>query len=74
MKLKTDADLVDFIHAVKTCKSDVCFVTKEGDRLNLKSTLCQYLFVALVSSPELLYNGLITCEAEDLPLIQDYLC
>lgn len=73
MKLKADADLVEFIHAVKACRKDVCFVTKEGDRLNLKSTLSQYLFVALISSPELLYSGQIAYEPEDLPKLEGFL-
>ena len=43
MKLKSDADTISFLNAVKACAGDVCFVTSEGDRLNLKSILSCYL-------------------------------
>ena len=46
MKLKENIDFIDFIKKIKTCKGDVYFCTLEGDRLNLKSVLSQYIFSA----------------------------
>ena len=66
--------LVDFFHAVQKCQGQVLYFSTEGDQLNLKSTLCQFLFSsALLSNPELL-NGRVVCEREeDLLLLQPFL-
>ena len=36
-----DIDVNKFIEVIDTCKGDVFLITDEGDRLNLKSKLCQ---------------------------------
>lgn len=51
MKLKENADLPAFLRQVKKCGGDVFLETQEGDSLNLKSTLSQYIFVSL--APEI---------------------
>ena len=38
-----DFDLKDFNEVLASCKGDVFMVTPEGDRLNLKSKLCQLI-------------------------------
>ncbi|MEF9865827.1 MAG: hypothetical protein RR576_02240 [Oscillospiraceae bacterium] len=38
-----DFDLKDFNDVLASCKGDVFMVTPEGDRLNLKSKLCQLI-------------------------------
>lgn len=38
-----DFDLKDFNDVLASCKGDVYMVTAEGDRLNLKSKLCQLI-------------------------------
>ena len=44
-----DVDLKDFTEVLNSCEGDVFMVTPEGDRLNLKSTLCQLLgFTSLI--------------------------
>lgn len=74
MKLKENVDLIGFIKAIKKCDQDVFFYTKEGDRLNLKSTLSQYLFSLLIGNKELLRNGKIECEEpSDYQLLETYL-
>lgn len=50
MKLKPQADLAAFLDAVGQCRSDVHFNTAEGDSLNLRSVLSQYVFAALAGS------------------------
>ena len=42
-QLKSDVDLNDLFECVRKCNSDVCFKTKEGDNLNLKSELSHYV-------------------------------
>ena len=49
-----DISIQDFTKAISECKGDVYMVTAEGDRLNLKSKLCQ-----LVGLTKLLEGGKI---------------
>lgn len=43
MKIKNISEAQGFFNAVKTCAGSVELVTAEGDRLNLRSALCQYI-------------------------------
>ena len=43
MKIKNISEARGFFDAVKDCAGSVELVTSEGDRLNLRSTLCQYI-------------------------------
>lgn len=36
-------DVKEFLEVVLKCKGEVALVTSNGDRLNLKSKLCQYV-------------------------------
>lgn len=74
MRLKENTDLIEFIKTTKKCRQDVLFRTAEGDRLNLKSTLSQYLFSVMSGNRELLENGEIECqEAADYQMLEGYL-
>lgn len=74
MKLKSDADTISFLNAVKACAGDVCFVTSEGDRLNLKSILSCYLFSAVRGKGELSDKGEVLCSDDrDYMHIQSFL-
>ena len=57
MRLKERIDLVALIRKVKECEGDVFLETEEGDQLNLKSALSQYVFVALAEQQEILKNS-----------------
>lgn len=48
MKLKENIDYAEFFRTVQKCAGEVLLVTPEGDRLNLKSTLSQFVFAAAV--------------------------
>ncbi len=65
LHLNGNADLFSFLSAVKQCRQDVLFKTAEGDVLNLKSTLSQYLFAAISDKASLLENSTICCAKED---------
>lgn len=52
--LKEDADIVMFLDSAKKCKGDISLCTKEGDRLNLKSVLTQYICVVLANEKDIL--------------------
>ncbi len=50
-----DVDVKEFLAVIDTCEGDVFLVTDEGDRLNLKSKLCQ-----LIGLTQLIEGGKIT--------------
>ena len=52
MLLRQDIDIIKFLQQVKRCRDEVLFETTEGDRLNLTSTLSQYVFCSIASHPE----------------------
>lgn len=64
VRLKQKTDIIQFLKKIQSCASDVWFLTKEGDRLNLKSTLSKYLFASISSQDEMLENGQIECRYE----------
>ncbi len=43
MKIKNITDVEGFFKVVDSCEGKVELLTGEGDRLNLKSKLCQYV-------------------------------
>ena len=67
MKITNISDVEKFFKVVDSCAGKVELVTGEGDRLNLKSKLCQYVSMASIFSngdviPEL---EIIAYEPED---------
>ena len=66
MKLYNIKDVNEFYKMIDSCKGTVMLVTPEGDRLNLKSKLSQYVsltsFFASGTIPEL---DIVAYEAED---------
>lgn len=64
MKLKKGIDFGNFFRQVRCCQGQVWFRTDEGDCLNLKSQLSQYLFIATSMDSELPIEGEIICDLE----------
>jgi len=56
MKITNIAEPRLFFAAVNACPGRVELVTQEGDRLNLKSTLCQYIALT-----QMFHDERITC-------------
>lgn len=52
MKVQNITDIDAFFKTVDECKGRVELVTGEGDRLNLKSKLSQYVSMAIFSQTE----------------------
>lgn len=74
MRLKNSFSPIDFLNQIKKCKSDVSFQTTEGDNLNLKSLLSEYIFLSLTSSSDILQNGQVICESdEDYKILEDFI-
>lgn len=67
MKVEKIKNIPDFFKVVDSCKGRVELLTGEGDRLNLKSKLCQYLSMAQIfSRSEDLHLEIVASEEEDL--------
>ncbi len=64
MKLKAKIDMIQFWRCIQRCSSDVWFLSEEGDRLNLKSTLSQYIFSSAARQRKVMQNGKIECADE----------
>lgn len=76
MKLTNVKDPKELLEVIDSCEGTVELVTSEGDRLNLKSKLCQYISLATIFSadpqeiPEL---ELIAHDPEDVKRLLEYL-
>ena len=66
MKVQNITDIDGFFKVVDECKGKVELVTGEGDRLNLKSKLSQYVSLAnIFSNGEITELEIIAYEKED---------
>ena len=67
MKVENIRDISKFFGVIDQCTGRVELVTGEGDRLNLKSKLCQYVSMAnIFSNGEISELELIAYEKEDI--------
>ena len=67
MKVQNITDIEGFYKVVDECKGKVELVTGEGDRLNLKSKLSQYVSMAnIFSNGEIPELEVIAYEKEDI--------
>lgn len=70
MKVQNITDIDKFFSVVDSCEGKVELVTGEGDRLNLKSKLCQYVSMAnIFSNGEIPELEIIAHEKEDIDKI-----
>lgn len=67
MKVQNITDVEKFFQVVDSCEGKVELVTGEGDRLNLKSKLAQYVSMASIfsSGAEIPELEIIAYEPED---------
>lgn len=75
MKIDKVTDVQGFFEVVDSCKGEVELITGEGDRLNLKSKLCQIIsltniFPAMTEIPNL---EVIAHEPEDMEKLAKFL-
>jgi len=74
MKIKNIKEPQKFFEVLKNCKGAVELVTSEGDRLNLKSTLCQYIALTqMFKDAQIDELDLVVSEPDDFNLILEYL-
>lgn len=76
MKIRNITDIEGFFKAVDSCKGKVELVTGEGDRLNLKSKLSQYVSLANIfsqGSAEIPELEIVAYDKEDMVKLLDYM-
>lgn len=57
-----DVDVQAFLSVIDTCEGDVFLVTEEGDRLNLRSKLCQLIGLTKLIEGGKITNAHIECQ------------
>lgn len=73
MKVEKITNIPEFFKVVDGCKGRVELLTGEGDRLNLKSKLCQYMSIGQIfSRSEDLHLEIVASEEEDLQKLCKY--
>ena len=55
-------DFKKFLEAIDQCKGDVFLVTDDGDKLNLKSKLCQLIGLTKIIEGGMISEAKIVCE------------
>lgn len=74
MRIKNIRNVDEFFKMIDRCSGSVELVTSEGDRLNLKSKLCQVVALAGVfSCEEIPEMELVASEQEDIMKIIDFM-
>jgi len=74
MKIKSIINVEKFFEVVDSCEGKVELVTGEGDRLNLKSKLAQYVSLAnIFSNGEIPELEIVAYEKEDIDKLMDYM-
>ena len=74
MKIKNITEPQEFFETLNKCKGSVELVTSEGDRLNMKSKLCQYITLTQMFKDATIEEvELIVSEPEDMSMLLAYL-
>ena len=74
MKVQNITDIDKFFKVIDDCKGKVELVTGEGDRLNLKSKLSQYVSMAnIFSGGEIPELEIIAYEKEDIDRLVSFM-
>ena len=74
MKVQNIKNIDKFLQVVDACKGKVELVTGEGDRLNLKSKLSQYVSMAnIFSNGEIPELEIIAYEREDIDKLIEFM-
>ena len=74
MKVQNITDVDKFFEVIDSCKGKVELVTGEGDRLNLKSKLSQYVSMAnIFSDGPIAELELLAYEPEDIQKLLNFM-
>ena len=74
MKIERISNIQEFFKIIDSCKGRVELLTGEGDRLNLKSKLSQYVSLAnIFSGGEIPELEVVAYEPEDIDKLVKYM-
>ena len=74
MKVQNITDIDKFFEVVDRCSGKVELVTGEGDRLNLKSKLSQYVSIAnIFSNGEIPELEIVAYEPDDIERLTEFM-
>ena len=74
MKAQNITDIDKFFEVVDRCSGKVELVTGEGDRLNLKSKLSQYVSIAnIFSNSEIPELEIVAYEPDDIERLTEFM-
>ena len=74
MKIQNISNIEGFFEVVDKCKGKIELVTGEGDRLNLKSKLSQYVSLAnIFSSGDIPELEILAYEKEDVDRLLNFM-
>ena len=74
MKVQNITDIDKFFEVVDRCSGKVELVTGEGDRLNLKSKLHQYVSIAnIFSNSEIPELEIVAYEPDDIERLTEFM-
>ena len=74
MKVQNITDIDKFFEVVDSCSGKVELVTGEGDRLNLKSKLSQYVSIAnIFSNSEIPELEIVAYEPDDIERLTEFM-
>ena len=60
-----DVDVPEFLKVLDSCVGEVYLMTRDGDRLNLKSKLCQLVGLTALIEGGKIAEAFIICEKEE---------
>lgn len=75
MKIYNIDDVQKFLDVIKQCQGTVELVSKQGDRLNLKSELTKYLAISQLFNDNTFINEmeLVASDPDDVKLLMEYM-
>lgn len=74
MKIKNVHDPIKLFKTLQKCKGRVELLTDDGDRLNMKSKLCQYIAMTdIFSNAEIGEIEILVAEPEEVMLLMDFM-
>lgn len=74
MKIIGITNVEKFLEVLDKCQGKIELITSEGDRLNLKSKLCQYLALSKIFSEAKIDEiEIVASEPEDTKILLEYL-
>lgn len=59
----SNIDVNEFLQLIDACKGNIYLVTEEGDKLNLKSKLCQLIGISRIIDGGIINGASLVCDS-----------